>query len=156
MAPKQSKLKVIKIEQITKDAKPETKAQKLEREAEEAKLLKDAADQTRLSQANMVTSLKKKTDERSKAFMQEYCSLGRFDQQKDCLLEAWQNDKTLKQWYNNYKETKTKSYQVSQEGVLGYGTQYPPVLLFVWSSTRNPNPHALNTKHHNSTFHGGK
>lgn len=124
MAPKQSK-------PIKKDGKPLTKAQKAKKEAEEAKVLKEMADLKRGQQALMVTSLKKKSDPISKAFMDEYTSFGRFDQGKDALLASWQLDKTLKTWHNNVKETKSKNQDISQEGAVGHGTKYPPVLLFV-------------------------
>ena len=133
MAPKHSK--TIKSGEITK---PLTKAQKAKQEAEEAKALKEMADQKRGAQALMVTSLKKKTDAYSKAFMEQYNSLGRFDQQKDALLASWQQDKSLKTWYNNYKEVKTKKEEVNQEGAIGYGTQCPPVVVVVVCLKHHP------------------
>ena len=124
MAPKQSK--TVKGKEATKTL---TKGQQAKQAADEAKILKEMANQKRGSQALMITSLKKKTDVHSKTFMDTYSNLGRFDQQKDALLASWQQDKTLKTWYNNLKETKTKNDEVNQEGVIGYGTQCPPVVL---------------------------
>ena len=92
------------------------------KEAEEA-AAKVAAEQKRLQQAGMITSLKKSGRPGAKLLLEEYQKLDRFNEEKTTLLNKYQQDKSLK-WVTEYFETKTETLKQTQDGAAGYCTDY--------------------------------
>lgn len=88
----------------------------------------------RKAQQNMVNQLKSAQarvdsgkvlpgDEEKVAIYTRYRALGKFDDEKELLLNMWSKDKSCG-WWKTYEESRGSNYKESTDGLSGYGSRY--------------------------------
>ena len=81
-------------------------------------------DQERKDISNMLKQAKNSSaTAEQKTMLQLYQSYPRFDAKKKEILNKWRGDKTCS-WVSSYAEVNTKSNEVEDKSVHGYGTMF--------------------------------
>ena len=90
----------------------------------------DSADQKKKDQSGFVTSLKAVTKSKDKEkaaearqLLDAYQQLGRFDKEKDSLLDNWKKAGKKFTWVGSYLKQTSKSTAVARDANKGYGTK---------------------------------
>ena len=81
-----------------------------------------AAEQKKKDQSALIGALKKTSKEGAAEVLDAYQKLGRFDAEKNAILQKYINDKTIS-WMNSYLEEKKFVQSEVQEGAEGHTSQ---------------------------------
>ena len=92
-----------------------------------------AAEQKKKDQSALVGALKATRKEGAAELLETYKGLGRFDGEKNVILQKYINDKSLG-WINAYVEEKKFVQKETQEGAEGFTTLYGVAKLLGMSS----------------------
>ncbi len=86
------------------------------------KMQQNMVNQLKIAKKRLANGTEQEGDEEKVQLYDRYLALGRFDQEKELLLEQWSKDKSCG-WWKTYEESRGQSFKQADEGLDGWGSR---------------------------------
>jgi hypothetical protein len=86
------------------------------------KLQQNMVNQMKNAKKRLENGTEQEGDEERVQIYDRYMALGRFDQEKELLLEQWAKDKSCG-WWKTYEESRGQTFKQADDGLDGWGSR---------------------------------
>ena len=104
------------------ETKDEVKSPASSSASSKRKLQQNMVNQLRTAKKRVQDGSDQEGDQEKVQLYERYMSLGRFDEEKNSLLEQWAKDKQCG-WWKTYEESRGQSFKKADEGLEGWGSR---------------------------------